>query len=633
MKSSASFKEKLRYAFDNTMTSGTISLIIWLAILSVLVVIIAAVIIIVSGITPADNQQLSFYEACWQSLMRTMDSGAVGADSGWKFRGVMLIVTIGGIFILSTLIGVLTSGIQTKIEELRKGKSKVLETNHTLILGWSTKIFSIISELIIANENQKRPRIVVMADKDKVEMEDEIKSQIKNTKNTKIICRSGSPLNLQDMDIASPNEARSIIILSPENDNPDTYVIKTMLAVTNNPNRKESDYHIVAEIKVESNMEAAKLVGRHEAELILSPDILARVTAQTCRQSGLSVVYTELLDFDGVEIYFNEEPKLIGKSFKEALLMYEESALMGIMFADKKVSVNPPMDTIIKAGDKIIAISEDDDTIVISGKTDIVINESVIRTGKPEPKIIEKTLILGWNHKGTSIIKEIDNYVLDGSTALIVSETETTKSELEELQPFLKNQKVEFLQGNIIDRKFLDSLNVEKFNHIIILYNSHIEDVQEADAKTLICLLHLRNISEIKKIDFSIVSEMIDIRNKELAEVTKVDDFIIGDKLISLFMSQVSENKFLKPVFDDLFDADGSEIYVKSASEYVELGKEVDFYTVTESAARQNQIAIGYKIHALEHASDKGYGVVVDPKKSAKITFVENDKIIVIAEE
>ncbi|OFX36161.1 MAG: potassium transporter TrkA [Bacteroidetes bacterium GWA2_32_17] len=633
MKQSATFKEKLKYAFDNTMTSGTLSLIIWLGILSVIVVVIAAVVVVITGITPVDNPKISFFEACWQSMMRAMDSGTVAGDAGWKFRFIMLIVTLGGIFILSTLIGVLTSGIQTKIEELRKGKSKVLETNHTLILGWSTKIFSIISELIVANENQKRPRIVILAYKDKIEMEDEIKSHIKNTKKTKIICRSGSPLNLHDLEIANPNFARSIIILSPENENPDTYVIKSMLAVTNNPKRKQENYHIVAEIKEKSNIEAAMLVGKNEAELVLSPDILARVTAQTCRQSGLSVVYTELLDFDGVEIYFSEEPKLVGKTFKEALLMYEDSAIMGIQFANKKVTVNPPMDTVIKQGDKIIVISEDDDTIVLSGKTNITINEGAIKVGTPEPKIIEQTLIIGWNEKGTSIIKEMDNYVLEGSTVQVVSETESTKQEIDELNNKLKKQKVSFLQGNIIDREFLESLNVEKFNHIIILYNSHIEDVQEADAKTLICLLHLRNISQIKNVDFSIVSEMIDIRNKELAEVTKVDDFIIGDKLISLLMSQVSENKYLKLVFDDLFDADGSEIYVKPASQFIQLGIDVDFYTVTESAARQNQVAIGYKIHALQHDSDKGYGVIVDPKKSDKINFTEKDKIIVIAED
>ena len=48
------------------------------------------------------------------------------------------------------------------------------------------------------------------------------------------------------------------------------------------------------------------MVGGDEAELILVGDLIARIVAQTCRQSGLSVVYTELLDFDGDEIYFAE---------------------------------------------------------------------------------------------------------------------------------------------------------------------------------------------------------------------------------------------------------------------------------------------------------------------------------------
>jgi hypothetical protein len=37
----------------------------------------------------------------------------------------------------------------------------------------------------------------------------------------------------------------------------------------------------------------------------------------------------------------------------------------------------------------------------------------------------------------------------------------------------------------------------------------------------------------------------------------------------------------------------------------------------------------------VEHAqnSDKAYGVVVNPKKSAKVTYKEEDKIIVLAED
>ena len=55
----------------------------------------------------------------------------------------MLAVTIGGIFIVSLLISVLSNGLQTKLEDLRKGRSFVVEENHTLILGWSSRIFLI----------------------------------------------------------------------------------------------------------------------------------------------------------------------------------------------------------------------------------------------------------------------------------------------------------------------------------------------------------------------------------------------------------------------------------------------------------------------------------------------------------
>ena len=67
-------------------------------------------------------------------------------------------------------------------------------------------------------------------------------------------------------------------------------------------------------------------------------DLIARVTAQTCRQSGLSVVYTELLDFDGAEIYFKAEPALAGRTYREVISAYEDSTVMGIMRGTVKCS-------------------------------------------------------------------------------------------------------------------------------------------------------------------------------------------------------------------------------------------------------------------------------------------------------
>ncbi len=371
------FRQRIQYFFDNFMSRGTVALIGGLGVLSLVVISIAGAIISLGGrpLAPEGSTEgLSFIEAAWESLMRTFDAGTMGGDAGWGFRLVMLFVTIGGIFVVSTLIGVLTAGVEGKLEELRKGRSRVLENGHTLILGWSPQVFTILSELMTANENQKNSRIVILADKDKVEMEDEVRNRVETAGKTKVICRSGSPIDLTDLEIGSPHSAKSIIVLPPEDDDPDSYVIKTILALTNSPNRRPEPYHIVTQVRDPQNMNVIKMVGARDKVLaILTGDLIARVVAQTSRQSGLSVVYTELMNFGGDEIYFKEEPALVGRTFGESLLQYEDSCVMGVQFAnpqmgaDGGISLNPPMDTRLAAGDKIIAISADDDTIRLAG--------------------------------------------------------------------------------------------------------------------------------------------------------------------------------------------------------------------------------------------------------------------------
>jgi len=61
----------------------------------------------------------------------------------------------------------------------------VLESDHTVILGWSPQVFTIISELMIANENRKHgAAIAILAENDKVEMEEEIYGRFPHMKET-----------------------------------------------------------------------------------------------------------------------------------------------------------------------------------------------------------------------------------------------------------------------------------------------------------------------------------------------------------------------------------------------------------------------------------------------------------------
>ncbi|HOY32399.1 MAG TPA: NAD-binding protein [Bacteroidales bacterium] len=632
MKKKITNKERFHYAFDKTMSKGTPALIMWLAILSVLLVLIIAAVIVIAGITPEGEEKLGFVESAWRSLMRTLDAGTMGGDNGWGFRILMLVVTIGGIFIVSTLIGVLSSGIESKLDELRKGRSFVIEKNHTLILGWSPKIFTIISELVTANDNQKKPRIVVLADKDKVEMEDEIREKSGDLKNTRVICRSGIPNDIGDLEIVNPHESKSIIILAPESEDADSQTIKTILAVTNNPNRRPEPYHIVAEIKEERFIDPAMIVGKDEVELLLTDDLISRIMVQTCRQSGLSVVYSDIMGFEGSEIYFNEEQYLTGKTYGESHLWYEDSAVVGMKTAGGKVMVNPPAETVFSKGDQVMAITEDDDTLVIARQKGIA-DLTKIKNLQPEEQGTEKTLILGWNHRGKAIIREMNNYAKENSEILIVaSGNDDVEPFITEARSLYQNVTLKFKEADTTDRNILESLDPETFHHIIVLSYIDEMDAQRADARTLLTLLQLRHLSEEKNSDLSIVSEMMDLRNRELAQVTKADDFIVSDKLISMLLAQISENKSLMKVYNDLFQEEGSEIYLKPASNYIETGVPVNFYTVAASAARKNESAFGYRLIADEFNPAKNYGVKINPHKSDLVTFTEGDSIIVMAE-
>ena len=118
-----------------------------------------------------------------------------------------------------------------------------------------------------------------------------------------------------------------------------------------------------------------------------------------------------------------------------------------------------------------------------------------------------------------------------------------------------------------------------------------------------------------------------------LAEVARADDFIVSDRLVSLMIAQVAENKHLNAVFGDLLDPEGSEIYLKPAGDYVQLGQAVPFAAVIEAARRRGEIAFGYRIAAHRRGCLGAYGVSVNPAKTATVTFAAADRIVVLAED
>ena len=331
--------ERLRYAFDNIMARGTVAIMGLLALATVGFVFAVAVIVMVFKAFPEDADDGDFWDIVWGNLMRTLDPGTMGADAGWGFRLLMLVVTIGGLIIVASLIGIVSGAFDDKMAQLRKGRSRVIESDHTLILGWSPQLFLLIGEVCRANAGRRRA-IVVLADHDKVEMEDAIREKVGRTGRTRVICRTGDPTSPADLAIANPLTARSIVVLSGDHADPDAAAIKTALALTHTL-PEGADVPIVAALQDPDNLDAARLVGRDASRWLPATTLIRRLTAQTCRQRGLSSVYAELLDFDGDELYFSEQPSLTGATYREALFRFPDCAVCGSSAAPTSCSTRP----------------------------------------------------------------------------------------------------------------------------------------------------------------------------------------------------------------------------------------------------------------------------------------------------
>lgn len=612
-------RQRFRYWFDNIMSRGTGALLGLLALAVAVIIVIDALVVVLLDIGPGGEDHQSVAELLWQNLIRMLGADDVADGSEWAFRIAMLGVTIAGVFLVANLIGIISGAFDERVAELRKGRSAVLESGHTVIVGWNSKILSMLDELCEANASAKKPLIVVLANRDKVEMEDEIRDKVTNNGRTRIICRSGDPLDQDDLLRAAPFSAKSIIILGTDEEDSDANSIKTALAITRHPHRASAPVHLVGQIRNPANIEAARLAGGDEASWILGAEKVGQITAQTCRQPGLSSVYVELLNFGGVEIYFTSQPSLYGKTYYETQLSFEATTVIGLS-SGGQVRLNPPADTVYAQGDQLVVITEDDSTIRVTEPG--APQASALPKGKKAAAKPEKVLVLGSNSSLKHVLSEFDAYAGKGSAVTVVSEFPVV-----DLGTF-RNTKVTVTTGNTTSRSTLDALKPTSFDHVIVMAYRDNLSVPQADTKTLVTLLHIRDMMSKGKVRINVVSEMLDERTRKLAEVTQIDDFIVSDHLVSLMMAQVSENPQLTAVFQDLFDAAGSEIYLSPADWYVSTSADADFYTVIGGARARGETALGYMTAPTVESPSQ---VVVSPSKGEARRYSSADRIIVLS--
>lgn len=605
----------VRYRFDNAISHGTSVVMLWLGLLTLAVVAVAAVALTFLHLTGVggEDEELSFFEAFWQSLLRTLDPGTFSDDAGWT-RPFGLLVTLAGIFLAGALIGLIANALDQRVEELRRGRSLVLEDDHTLILGWSDRVPEIVSELVLANESRPSAAVVVLADEDKTTMEEVLRDRVADLRTTRIVCRRGSTSALVDLARVNLAGARSVVVVGDGKG--DAAAVKTLLAVR----AASGTAPIVVEVNGRETSDSVRSLFGERVVVVNSAAVVAELTAQACRQHGLSQVFRDLLDFDGDEIYFASFPALAGRTYAEAQLAFESCSLMGVLSAGQ-VRLNPDPATVLAAGDELIGVASDDSTFVSNG----VRPSPAIPTPVPPPAdpAERRIVVIGWSQLGPRVIAEIDEFLGSETTVEIVVDPDVHDPDAVRASVVAERVRLEVSthQGGPLET----ALHAARLalQEVIILGRRDGVPSEQADAATLMLLLAFNQLTSAGRLGpVRIVTELLEQRHAPLAMATGVDDFVVSDELTSKMIAQLSERWELDQVFRDLFDATGCRIELVVADRYGAVSC-TSFAQVVAAASSQGHSAIGYR-----RASD---GVVcLNPAKSAPLALDSADEILVL---
>ena len=630
--SKVSLGKRLRYAIDNSFGKSSVFalyMLIAIAVAALLIVFIRFGLYFLPFLLNPGEAALAFpdFNSFWSSFTSILGKGGEG---NWADRIVGVLYWFIAIISGGTVTGFIVGLINAALTEIKKGRSPIIAQNHTLILGWSNRIFPILKELEVAGLNQrKKPTVVIFANKTREWMEQQIKNNAGALKRLDVVTRMGDLNSLGELKRTNLGTSKSIIILD-ETSGSDAGAVNTVFAVkalSTNPNQK-----LIVEVDDKNVAQSLATATKGQVIPVRSHDIIARVTAQASRQPGLAAVILDLLDFDGDEIYFESVPALAGKTYKDALVSFNEASVIGIAHADGTVELNPKGTTKLKADDKVIAVAEDDDKVVYTGPTDLVAKSKPAAVKVPARKP-EHMLVIGWSSMGRTILSELAPFMVKGSTVHIIAKKDyVKKSETENLNFGHLKTTFAYTSGDINDMTVAAS--AKHYDQILVLGYRKGVTVADADALTMLSMLQLNQLFEQDGNGVEptrLVAEIIDSSKAEIARVAAVDDLVVSDKLAALLMTQISENEALAPVFADLFDADGASINLRPIEHFAKLGKEISYGELVAAAAAHGDSAIGIRIQA-NSSKDGSTGVELNPSKNTVYKPAAGDGLVVIGD-
>ncbi len=604
-----SLKNRFKYWFDNRMSKGSLGFIRILIIASILLAVLIAFLIILFHF----NEDGEIASIIWDSIATIINAWMPSFEDGSPgYIILMSIVAIAGVLFTSVLIGIITSAIEEKIDNLKKGNSMVLEKGHIVVLGFYPGEYTLLRQLILAAAG--KPKCVVVAeDMDREEMEEYINENLDIPNNFRIVCRTADMTDPSAIEKCSVETCKTILV-SPTDD---MRTIKAVLAVSALLDEKEvPKISVNAIISKNEYRIPPSIAEANNITTLQTNSILAKMIAHSCTQTGLSETFKEVFDFEGSEFYLIDIPNIDGIKFEDLMARTNNATPAGI-YRDEKVIINPKSSTILKNTDRILVFAEEIDSAKYEDTTykKIKVNIKLLNNERTDDVVI-----IGNNKTLPIILNELPENV---SNVYLVNQ-DISKKEEKELEKVTSKRslKLNYYDGNPHSEE--DLLEIAKLaNHIVVL-NDYNGDSEEADMEAITLLLNLRDIRKRFNLEFNITVEMQQEHNQKLVGKGDHTDFLVVSSMSSLILAQLAESPEIIDVFREILSNRGNELYLKNAG-IIKLEGDYTIRDLRLIMLNEGYIFLGY----IDKEKNSHFNLPLDEV----ISLTKDDNLIVLGEK
>ena len=611
-------RERLRYRFDNLLAKGTWAVLAWLGLITLGVVVLASLSLRRVGVTLSGSTNSGWFEDFWQSLLRTLDTGTMAGDSGVRQRLVALIVTLFGVLVAGTVIGVIASGVEGQIDRMKRGRSTVIESDHLVVLGESSMLPVVVEQLALANRSAPTA-IVVLADRDSTEMRDEVRRVVHDTHRCRLVFRTGDPVRTDDLQLVRLHEARSVIVLNGDGAHAgDARAAHTVLAV-------RDLLGAAPEIPIVVMFDDAR-VARGVAEAggpsvhpLVTAQAVGRTAAFSLRERGLGDVMDQLNDFQGSDIHIVDVEGAGGLTFGEIVARCANARPIGLLARDGAVRLDPDPAVRCGPGDRLVAVAANAHAPTLRPAGSHPANPAVGAIDPCTERGVEHLVVLGWNSIGPHLLDGWALTAARGSTVRVVVDGELVDAAEVELDD-LDLASVDLVVSSL-GALAIDDTAIEGATTIVVLsYRDHLP-FAECDSRTLLDLMALRRRLDAnggRSVD--VIVELLDADDDPLARAWGATEVMVTPTMASRLIAQLADQPERRAVYLALYANGGPSIHLVPAQD-LGLAGDVTMDEVARASVERGVLAVGWRRSGV---------TTLNPVEGEQIRLDPGDQIVVV---